>query len=385
MSNRTVGLLTATVAIAVMSLVPSAAAAQQQQPPAPVAKGVVACDQVKPARTKQPLTALPTDVIQPKRTPDGWPDLQGTWSSGAYPGGAQDSIETGWDPADRLILCEDLKSKSGDVANLLTDPMHGLIPYQPWAKAKQMEYLAAMYAPAKRMDLDVDVRCFARGVPRASAFGGFELRYVPGFVVMTYGSGEHYTWRLIPMDGRPHLSENVKVSMGDSSGHWEDNTLVVETTNNRDGTWFDKHATFHSEDIRVVERWTMVDQDTMYYEATIEDPTVFTRPWKMAVTLDRNKRVNRETQETTCHEGGERFIEEMVRAGLRARAVGLKGYHIHVDLVTGKAIRPEEQKYLDESGQPLGTSYAPLVPDEALPKNTAAPSDQQSAAPSDKK
>jgi hypothetical protein len=58
----------------------------------------------------------------------------------------------------------------------------------------------------------------------------------------------------------------------------------------------------------------------------------------------------------------------MVRAGLRSRAAGIKGYHIHVDLDTGKAIRPEEQKYLDESGQPIGFSYAPRVPDEALPR-----------------
>ena len=104
---------------------------------------------------------------------------------------------------------------------------------------------------------------FRAGVPKASTFGGFEFRYIPGSVVILYGSGEHYTWRVVPMDGRPHLTQKARRGMGDSVGHWEGNTLVVETTNNREGTWFDKHGTFHSEDMRVVERWTMVDENKM--------------------------------------------------------------------------------------------------------------------------
>ena len=365
MTHQAFRLLTATAALVVVSLAPSAASAQ-----------LIPCERYQAAKSKVPLTALPARVIEPKKTPEGWPDLQGAWSSGAYPGAAVDSIETGWDPADVTITCKDAATSSGVVANLLIDPMRGTIPYQPWAKAKQMEYLAAMYAPAKRMDTDTDVRCFPRGVPRASTFGGFEFRYAPGLVIMNHGSGEHYTTRIIPMDGRQHLSDDVKLYMGDSIGHWEGSTLVVETTNNRGETWFDKHATFHSEKMRVVERWTLVDQDRMYYETTIYDPEVFTQPWKMAMTFDRNPRPNRATQEATCHENGGRFIEGMVRSGLRARAVGIKGYHIHVDLKTGKAIRPEEQKYLDGSGQPLGTSYAPLVTDEELAEKKA-PADKK--------
>lgn len=361
MSHRNFGLLSTIGAVVVMFLAPPPAAAQQQ-PYTPL----IPCP-VKDTKSKRPLTALPDRVIEPKRTSEGWPDLQGTWTSGAYPGGSQDSIESGWDPADIVVrgVCGELTTNTGPQASLLIDPMHGLIPYRPEAQAKRMEDLAAMYAPTKRMEVDVDIRCFPRGVPRASTFGGLELRYMPGAVMISDGFGEHYTWRIIPMDGRPHLSENVKLYMGDSVGHWEGNTLVVETTNNREGTWFDKHASFHSEEMRVVERWTLVDQDTLYYEATITDPTVFTRPWKLASTYDRNKNMNRATQESTCHEGGERFIETVIRTGMRARAAGLKGYALHVDLATGKAIRPEEQKYLDENGQ--RTSYAPLLPDQAAP------------------
>lgn len=365
MSNRTARLLTLMVVCAAVGLSPRPGAAQQQLKFEPISKHIPPCEEMRPPRNKPALTGLPSRVIAPKQTANGWPDLQGTWSNAAYPGGSVDSLETGWDPADILITCKHRESNSGEIANLLIDPLRGQIPYQPWAKSKQLELLAAMYAPAKRMDVDVDVRCFPRGVPKASTFGSFEIRYIPGAVVMIHPSGEHYTWRVIPMDGRDHLSSNMKLFMGDSVGRWEGNTLVVETTNNRDGTWFDKHGTFHSEEMRVVERWTLVTQDTMYYEATIEDPTVFTRPWKIASTFDRG-RANTETRETTCHEGGERFLEGAVRAGLRARAAGIKGYHIHVDVETGKPVRPEEQKYLDESGQPVGFSYAPPIPDAAL-------------------
>ena len=104
---------------------------------------------------------------------------------------------------------------------------------------------------------------------------------------------------------------------------------------------------------------------------------MFTRPWTMASTFDCGRPASNVTQEVTCHEGGEKFMEGMVRAGLRARAVGIKGYHIHVDVKTGKAIRPEEQKYLDESRQPFGFSYAPPVPDEALPDKLLALSDKK--------
>jgi hypothetical protein len=349
------GRLTAAVVFAIILLAPGAAAAQQPpDPPLP-------CP-VKEAKTKQRLTALPARVIEPQRTAEGWPDLQGMWTSAAYPGGAMDSIEMGWDPEDLVVrgVCGELITNVGPNANLLVDPMRGLIPYQPWAKQKQMELRAAMYAPVRRMDLDVDVRCFPRGVPKASTFGNFEIRYIPGFVLLHHVSGEHYTWRIVPMDGRPHLREQIKLYMGDSVGRWEGNTLVVETTNNRDGTWFDKHATFHSENMRVTERFTLVDANTLYFEATIEDPSVFTQPWKIAVTYDRRINVVRETQETTCHEGGERFLQIMLRAGTRAQAAGFKGYHIHIDR-SGKAVQPEEQKYVDQTGQ--RSSYASTVLD----------------------
>ena len=164
------------------------------------------------------------------------------------------------------------------------------------------------------------------------------------------------------MDGRRHLPDNIKLMMGDSVGHWHGHTLVVETTNNSGDTWFDKHGTWHSEEMRVTEQWTMVDQKTMYYQATVDDPKVFTHPWSLAMTFNKMPENNSAfvTREDACHEG-ERSVDRSVRAGQRARAAGITGYHIHVDLETGKAVNPKEQKYLDESSQPRGLSYAPMI------------------------
>ena len=98
-----------------------------------------------------------------------------------------------------------------------------------------------------------------------------------------------HTYRTIPLDGRPHLGENIKLWMGDSRGHWEGNTLVVDVTNNNDQTWFDIVGSFHSDALHTVERWTFVSPDKIDFEVTIEDPKVFTRPWKMAWNFGRNK------------------------------------------------------------------------------------------------
>ncbi len=107
----------------------------------------------------------------------------------------------------------------------------------------------------------------------------------PGHVVFL--AGFNHSYRVVPLDGRPHLPENVKLFMGDSRGRWEGNTLIVDVTNNNDKTWLDVIGSFHSDALHVVERFTVVDARTINYEATIEDPKVYTRPWKLALVLER--------------------------------------------------------------------------------------------------
>jgi hypothetical protein len=149
---------------------------------------------------------------------------------------------------------------------------------------------------------------------------------LPGYVLILYESNHAY--RVIPTDGSPHIGEGVKLWMGDSRAHWEGDTLVVDVTNFNTNTWFDSHGTFHSDALHVVERWTMVHTDRIDYEVTIEDPNVFTRPWKMALTINRNKQRGYEIWEDSRHEG-ERDVEIILRAGRRDKEAGHTGIHEH--------------------------------------------------------
>jgi hypothetical protein len=96
-----------------------------------------------------------------------------------------------------------------------------------------------------------------------------------------------HSYRVIPLDRRPHVAPNVKLYMGDARGHWEGNTLVVDTTNLNDWSWLDRDANFHSDELSMVERFTFVDAKTISYQVTIQDPKIYTRPWTMATTIRR--------------------------------------------------------------------------------------------------
>jgi hypothetical protein len=200
---------------------------------------------------------------------------------------------------------------------VIVDPADGKVPYQPWAAAKRAE-IKENYKDPKPEHLDPDARCFLSGVPRIEYDppGPFQILQPPGYVVMLYEINN--ASRIILLDARPHIGENIKLFMGDSRGHWEGNTLVVDVTNNNDRTWFDIVGTFHSDALHVVERWTFVDADTINYEATIEDPKVFTRPWKMAFPLARNKEKGYELMEFACHEG-ERDAQTLLRSSSNSK------------------------------------------------------------------
>ena len=119
-----------------------------------------------------------------------------------------------------------------------------------------------------------------------------------------------HAFRIIPLDGRPHVGENIQLWQGDSRGHWEGNTLVVDVTNSN-GKWLDVSGDFHSDALHVVERWTFVDADTLNVEVTMEDPKVYTTPWKMAFTFTRKKEKDYEVIEYACPEG-ERDVQHML-------------------------------------------------------------------------
>jgi len=254
-SNRLLGLMMAMVAVvAVLSLAPMPVAGQAQ------------------------TTAAKT--WNPPRTPDGQPDIRGSW-------GQRDNITTYSLQAGVEDRAEHigLTGQPPATGHPIKDPPD-TIPYQPWAAAKAQFHHEEHRHPSNPEYLDPVVRGFLEGVPRINLQGGFQILQPPGQVVLVHDYG--HTYRVIPLDGRPHLGDHIKLWMGDSRGHWEGNTLVVDVTNNNDQTWFDIVGSFHSDALHMVERWTFVSPDRIDYQVTIEDPNVFTRPWKMAWTYGRN-------------------------------------------------------------------------------------------------
>ena len=112
---------------------------------------------------------------------------------------------------------------------------------------------------------------------------------------------DHHAYRVIPLDGRPHVGPDVKLWMGDGRGRWEGNTLIVDTRNLKAKSRLDVVGDFFTDKTHLVERLTFVDANTMNYEATVDDPTVFTRPWTMRVVQRRLP--DDEMWEWACHEG----------------------------------------------------------------------------------
>ena len=254
------------------------------------------------------------------------PDLQGHWLHAA---GATHSVEDGGDPAESVVTGAALNPHS---LRMIVEPADGRIPYRPDAAARRDEFLAHFIdSPTKLEHIDPHVRAWLSGVPRNNYVGpaapyGLRIVQTPGYVLILYAS--NHAFRVIPMDGRPHIAEGVKLFMGDSRGRWEGNTLVVDVTNQNDKTWFDSHGSFHSDALHVVERWTLGSPDRIDYEVTIEDPKVLTRPWKMAFAFTRSREQGHEIWEDARIEG-ERDAEKMLIGGRREKEAGRTGIHEH--------------------------------------------------------
>ena len=257
----------------------------------------------------------------PPRLPDGQPDMQGHWISDAV--GAAHSVEDGRDPDADII-----QGRIGeDNPIVIVEPADKRIPYQPAAAARRDRLLRDIFTPTQREHVDPHVRALLDGVPRNNYVpGGMQIAQVPGHVIILYESNHAY--RVIPVEGRAHVAPGVKLWMGDSRGRWEGNTLVVDVTNFTDDTWIDSHGSFHSDALHVVERWTLAGPDRIAYEVTLEDPNVFTRPWKIAFPVNRNRQKAYEIWEDSRHEG-ERDVEQIILGGRRDKEAGVTGIHEH--------------------------------------------------------
>ena len=158
-------------------------------------------------------------------------------------------------------------------------------------------------------------------MPRqAIAPASHQIIQSPGYVVHLLEDSHAY--RIIPTAAGPHAASAVTLWQGDSRGRWEGNTLVVDVTNSNGLTWFDNAGNFFSDAVHVVERFTLVDADTIHYEARIEDPKVYTRPWTMVSVFIRNKEPGFELLEQACHEGN-----RAVEGGRECRFEAVSGSH----------------------------------------------------------
>jgi hypothetical protein len=189
------------------------------------------------------------------------------------------------------------------------------LPYQTWALEKRNENFKNRFVRVKIDDvreepLDPEAKCYLPGVPRAT-YMPFPFQIVQGnnriIVAYEFASAS----RIIYMDKtEPAANESY---MGWSVGRWEGDTLVVDVTGLNDKTWFDRAGNFHSDALHVVERYTPKGPDMLWYEATIDDPKVFTRSWKMSFPLYRRLDRNAQFLEFKCVP----FAEDLVYGHLR--------------------------------------------------------------------
>jgi len=227
-----------------------------------------------PPRTPAVRTA---STYNGPRTPDRKPDLNGIWQ---VLGTAHWNVEP-------HSASEGVPAGFGVVEG-------GTIPYQPWALTKRNENFQ------NRLMADPLRKCYMPGVPRAMYLPfPFEITQMPNHIGIAYEFA-HAT-RTIFLDGTPHL-DDLDFWMGDARGKWEGDTLLVDTVSLGDKTWFDEAGNFHSDALKLVERFTPMDATHINYEATIDDAKVFTRPWKLSMIIYRRLETNLELLDYECAE-----------------------------------------------------------------------------------
>jgi hypothetical protein len=173
------------------------------------------------------------------------------------------------------------------------------LPYRPEALAKKREN------QENWLTRDPEIKCYLPGVPRATYMPHpFQIFQNASQMFIAY----QYAGTVRDIFLKDPGPAPVESWMGQSVGRWDGDTFVVDVTGFNDQTWFDRAGNFHSDALHVVERYTRRNQDVMTYEATIDDPKVFTRPWKMSMALYRRQERNAQLMDFKCVE----FVEELM-------------------------------------------------------------------------
>jgi hypothetical protein len=237
------------------------------------------------AQGKAPAYTPPKNAI-------GQPDLSGIWQISDTSLAFNVEAHTG-----------SYKMPAGQGA--IVDPPDGMIPYLPAARARQRENFK------NRAKLDPVEKCYKPGVPRINFMHfPFQIVQTPQYITFVY---EYiHNSRIINLNRKTHW-EGLDFWNGDSVGRFDGNTLVVDVSHFNGQQWLDSSGNHNSEALKVVERYTRTDPDTITYEVTLEDPKVYSRPWKMTALFYRHKERNFRVLEYECHAYAEDAAQGIIR------------------------------------------------------------------------
>ncbi len=231
------------------------------------------------------------------RTTDGKPDFTGIWQAMNSANWDLQAHEARRGPVIALGAAFSVPAGPGIIDG-------NEIPYLPAAAAKKKDNAENWLAR------DPEIRCYLPGVPRMM-YMPYPVQIIQGRDTILMASEFASASRTIRMNSKEKSPTDSW--MGWSIGRWEGDALVTDVTDQIDQTWFDRAGNFHSEALKVVERYTLIDRNTINYEATMEDPKVFSRPWKISMPLYRHLEKNAQVMEYKCVE----FVEELMYGHLR--------------------------------------------------------------------
>ena len=302
------------------------------------------------------LISVPLIAQTAFRTPWGDPDLQGTWTNTTTT-----PMERPSELAGREVLTDEERAEfdadairnadrppppgsTGAYNNFwfergvrtnqtswIVDPPNGTLPLITPKEEKRIIDLALVRDsssyPTTWEDVNIYERCITRGMPGTMMPGFYNHNYlilqIPGYVVLR-AEMVHDT-RIIPVDGRAHIDSSIRQWLGDSRGHWEGDTLVVETTNLTDKVFerrFSNTVYGTGQHMHLVERFTRLDAETIDYRFTVTDPTTFRKPWTAATPMAA---LDGPIFEYACHEGNYAMVNML--SGARAKEQAAVGGH----------------------------------------------------------
>ncbi len=210
---------------------------------------------------------------------DGQPDVQGHWSNTIANHNNFTDPQGGIpnDPNPNRIPKGPREERA---PSRVSDPADGQVPFQPWALEKVKEFQVKFHNPTEPQFIEPLARCAPGGIPKSLYWHGYEIAQYPNYVVFFFNSGT----RIIHLDGKAHLPSNIKLWNGDSRGHWEGNTLVVDVENQNGKALFGRTGEFISENGKIQERYIFNEDGSRFnYEAVLTDRSVYTRPFTITI------------------------------------------------------------------------------------------------------